>query len=88
MENLSSTDVRAFPNPTSEFTNISITIESTQVISIRLVNTIGQELYAITNQFDAGTSNTKIDLSKFDAGIYFYTVSTDKFSTTKRLVIK
>jgi hypothetical protein len=88
LEDLTANDIRAFPNPTSEFTNISITLENTQLISIRLVNTIGQELYSMTNEFDAGTSNTKINLSTFDAGIYFYTVSNDKFSSTRRLVIK
>jgi hypothetical protein len=88
LEDLTANDIRAFPNPTSEFTNISITLENTQLISIRLVNTIGQELYSMTNEFDAGTSNTKINLSTFDAGIYFYTVSNDKFSSTRRIIIK
>ncbi len=88
LENLSSSNIRAFPNPSSEITNISVTLENTQVISIKLINTIGQELYSMTNKLNAGTSNFKINLSTFDAGIYFYTVSNDKFSTTKRLIIK
>jgi len=80
--------VNAFPNPATSIANIEIALENSADVVVTLVNTLGQEVYSSVNNFRSGINTISLDVKNFEAGMYFYTVSTDNFSTTKRLIIK
>ena len=80
--------VNAFPNPATSIANIEIALENSANVVVTLVNTLGQEVYSSVNNFRSGINTISLEVKDFEAGMYFYTVSSENFSTTKRLIIK
>ena len=77
-----------YPNPASDFANLSLNMESEGDVSISLLNAIGQEVFYSNDTYKSGVHSVKIDLTGLEAGVYFYTVSSENYSNTKRLVVK
>ena len=77
-----------YPNPTSDFANLTLNMESSGDVSVSVVNAIGQEVFYSNDTYKSGVHSVKIDLIGLEAGVYFYTVSSENFSNTKRLVVK
>jgi hypothetical protein len=49
---------------------------------------LGREVETLANEKQsAGTYESKWDASKFPSGIYFYRLSTDGFSETKKMLM-
>ena len=83
-----SIEVDIYPNPASDFANLSLNMESAGDVSISLLNAIGQEVFYSKDTYKSGVHSVKIDLNGLEAGVYFYTVASENFSNTKRLVVK
>jgi hypothetical protein len=71
-----------FPNPANEFLTISFSVSGTKEITVK--NLIGQ---AVTPTAFSNELSYRIDLSSFSKGIYFVTVTMNKTSVTKKVVI-
>lgn len=70
---------KLYPNPADNF----ITIESAQDIdTYTITNSSGQTVYKGT------TTSNRIDVSSYNAGLYFIKFESDKFQIIKKLVIK
>lgn len=69
-----------YPNPASE--NVVISSEKNETIQIS--NTLGQVVYSTS----ANSTSTTIDVSAFEAGVYFVTVSNGETESTERLIIQ
>ena len=82
-----------YPNPFNPSTSIRFTIPKDARVSIKLHNTIGQDLGTILDQsMRAGSYETMYDASALSSGVYFYeliAVSEDGvvFNATKRMVL-
>lgn len=78
-------DIAIFPNPTSDFINISITDEIINFNpKILLFSTEGKEVFSQS----INTKHTTIDISNFKKGIYFISLSnSDKTISTKKIII-
>ena len=85
---ISSIEMDIYPNPASNFANLSLNMESAGDVSISLINAIGQEVFYSKDTYKSGVHSVKIDLNGLEAGVYFYTVASENFSNTKRLVVK
>ena len=83
-----SIEMDIYPNPASDFANLSLNMESAGDVSISLLNAIGQEVFYSNDTYKSGVHSVKIDLNGLEAGVYFYTVASENFSNTKRLVVK
>ncbi len=83
-----SIEMDIYPNPASDFANLSLNMESAGDVSISLLNAIGQEVFYSKDTYKSGVHSVKIDLNGLEAGVYFYTVASENFSNTKRLVVK
>ena len=83
-----SIEMDIYPNPASDFANLSLNMESAGDVSISLLNAIGQEVFYSNDTYKSGVHSVKIDLIGLEAGVYFYTVASENFSNTKRLVVK
>lgn len=76
--------VSAYPNPANNFVTIQADVNTNADVTLELVNTLGQTVYSeVTN---GNTFN--VDLSGMETGVYFYTVTSDNFSNTNKLIIK
>jgi hypothetical protein len=79
-------NVSILPNPTSGDVKINLSLAETSNITINITNAIGQvlEVKEVKNvQFD----NVAFDLSKYNNGIYFVTVSNGTEKMVQRLII-
>ena len=82
------TKMRAYPNPASD----NVTIEyaySGNSDNVKLVvkNMLGTTL--LTKKLDANGNKVKVDVSEYNAGIYFYSIEADgRPLITKKLLVK
>ena len=81
-----------YPNPFNPETNIRYSIAEPGLVTIKLFNILGQEIYTFINRHqDAGeyVLNFSINSVNFNlpSGIYFYTIKSGSFSQTKKMVI-
>ncbi|WP_299684804.1 T9SS type A sorting domain-containing protein [uncultured Dokdonia sp.] len=74
-------DLAVYPNPTSDF----VTIESRMPISsVTIHNALGQRVGIFENLINEKT----IDISSYDSGIYFMTITSNTISEVKQLLKK
>ena len=82
------TKMRAYPNPASE----NVTIEyaytgNSNNVKLVIKNLLGATL--LTKSLDANGNRVKVDLSEYNAGIYFYSIEADgRPLVTKKLLVK
>ena len=83
-----STKMRAYPNPASD----NVTIEyaytgNTNDVKLVVKNMLGTTL--LTKKLDANGNKVKVDVSEYNAGIYFYSIEADgRPLITKKLLVK
>jgi polyhydroxybutyrate depolymerase len=75
--------VLVYPNPSNGEVFISLS-EKSSVASIKVFDATGKQLLAHSNI----TSNSKIDLSQYETGIYFIQVNTGNESVTKKVMLE
>ena len=79
--------IEAYPNPTTGTSTIQLDLKQSTNLQVRVTNLLGQEVQTISaRQFEAGVNNINIDLSAQSSGIYLYSIISDDFTVTKRLV--
>jgi DNA/RNA endonuclease YhcR with UshA esterase domain len=77
-----------YPNPFNPTTTIQYSLQKAGNVSIRLFNTLGQEVMKVVDQYhNAGKYQININASKLASGIYFYTLKTADFVKTMKLVL-
>lgn len=81
-------EINAYPNPTNGTFTLSLDLKKNADVKVRVTNLLGQEVASIAPKaMVAGKNNeVKIDMSKFANGVYLYTVSSENFTVTKRIV--
>jgi len=80
--------VNAFPNPATDMATIEVSLKGNSNVAISVVNALGQEVYTIAQDCKSGLNSFEINVEALDAGVYFYTVSSNDFSLTERLIVK
>jgi hypothetical protein len=71
-------NLTAYPNPCSTIYNIEFELPSSADVKIQLMNVLGENLAIITDQtYASGKHVISFDVSKYPAGIYFYTIIKD-----------
>lgn len=76
----------SYPNPTSGTSTIEVNMKKADKISVEVANMLGQVIYTTSASLTAGTHKFTVDASKWNAGVYFYTVKSQNFNVTKKLV--
>lgn len=77
-----------YPNPFNPTTNINFSIPKDGDVSLKFYNSMGQEIATYAEGFmKAGIYNADFDGSKLASGIYFYTLRTDDFVDTKKMML-
>lgn len=77
-----------FPNPASHVANIDFTIPERSNVDLSMYNMVGQQIATITNKtLEAGKHSAKIDVSAFNSGVYFYKLTVNGESITKKMTV-
>lgn len=74
------------PNPFTGVTAIPVVAEAGDY-NFSVYNTVGELVHA-KNMYLSGVGTIEFDASNFDSGVYFYTLSNELGSTTKRMVVR
>lgn len=73
---------KIFPNPTSSY--INFLFDDIELKTIQLINVIGNEIIAQQTL----SKNVQLDVSNYPKGIYFVNVSSEKGSSTQKIIIQ
>ncbi len=77
-----------YPNPFNPVTNISYQLPVKGFASLKLYNTLGEEVALLVNgEKEAGKHTIELDGHNLASGIYFYQLQAGSFVQTKKLVI-
>ena len=82
-----------YPNPFNPTTTIKFALPMNAKVSIKLYNTLGQEVAHILNsEMNAGVHETTFNASNLSSGVYFYRLEANgvdgsNFTSTKRMLL-
>jgi len=82
-----------YPNPFNPSTTIKFSIPSVGAyrntpVLLKVYNVLGNEIATIVNkELPAGNYSLDYDASNLPSGIYFYTLTTNDFSETKKMTL-
>jgi hypothetical protein len=77
-----------YPNPFNPITNIEYRISNIKFVSLKVYDILGNEIVTLINEEkSAGTYEVEFDGADLPSGIYFYTLSSSNFFTTKKMIL-
>ncbi len=77
-----------YPNPFNPTTIIRYGISEFGFVSLKIFNLLGQEIEVLVNsEQPAGVYEATFNVSNLSSGIYFYTLKTENFSSTKKMIL-
>ncbi|MCC6683504.1 MAG: T9SS type A sorting domain-containing protein [Bacteroidia bacterium] len=79
----------AYPNPVSgnSAVNVPFAIGKSGDVTLTVTNIIGQNVSVSTEKFNAGENTFTVDLNNLKPGVYFYTISSGNFTSTKKFTV-
>lgn len=76
------------PNPVQTSTKISFTIKSSNFVTLKVYNQLGEEVASLVHEFmNPGTYESNFEVNNLPSGSYFYTLSTENFTKTLPMII-
>jgi hypothetical protein len=77
-----------YPNPFNPSTTIRFSLPEAGLVTLKVFNMLGQEIATLVNSEEAaGVYETAFDASLVSNGVYFYTLKTKNFTSTKKMVL-
>ena len=77
-----------YPNPFNPTTVINFTIPKAGNVTLKVYNALGQEVATLVNEYkNASNYQVSFDASNLSSGIYFYTLTTDNFTQSKKMML-
>ncbi|MCL4547047.1 MAG: T9SS type A sorting domain-containing protein [Bacteroidetes bacterium] len=77
-----------YPNPFNPSTKISFSLPSSTNVSLKVFNTLGQEVSELVNEnLQPGKYSVDFDASKLSSGVYFYTLRANDFVQSKKMIL-
>lgn len=77
-----------YPNPFNPMTSIEFQVSSFKFVKLKVFDIIGKEVATLVNEkLSAGTYSVNWDAAEFPSGVYFYRLTTDGYSETKRMLL-
>ncbi|QQS60153.1 T9SS type A sorting domain-containing protein [Candidatus Falkowbacteria bacterium] len=77
-----------FPNPFNPSTKINFSIPKSGKVKLSVFNMVGKEVVVLLDQsLSAGNYTADFDASNLTSGVYFYTLQSENFTETKRMVL-
>tara|TARA_R110000868_G_scaffold396971_4_gene669473 strand:- start:231 stop:3452 length:3222 start_codon:yes stop_codon:yes gene_type:complete len=77
-----------YPNPFNPSTVISYQLSEHSLVSLKVYDLLGREVATLVDErVNAGKHQVTLDASEFSSGIYFYRLTTNNISFTKRMIL-
>jgi len=77
-----------YPNPFNPSTMISYSIPQNSFVTLKVYDIIGNEVATLVNQTQsAGKYDIRFDASSLSNGVYLYSIKTDNFTSTKKMIL-
>ncbi len=77
-----------YPNPFNPTTNIKFSMPKDGNVALKVYNSVGSEVKTLVEGIHkAGSYNIYFDATGLASGIYFYTLRTNDFSETKKMIL-
>jgi len=77
-----------YPNPFNPSTTIKFSIPQSSNVTLKIFNTLGQELITLIDQnMESGEHTINFDASKLNSGVYFYRLDAGSFSEVKKMTL-
>ena len=77
-----------YPNPFNPSTTISFAIPNQANVTLSIYNSIGEEVAELLNEnISAGFHQVNFDASSLSSGLYFYTIRSENFTSTKKMIL-
>jgi hypothetical protein len=77
-----------YPNPFNPSTNIRFSITEPGFVSLKIYNALGQEVATLLNEEKvAGTYEFNFNASDLTSGIYFYKITSNNFTQTRKMLL-
>ena len=78
-----------YPNPFNPVTNIRFELPKEEFVTIKVYNSLGQEIKTLVNGMQsAGSHTVAFDAENLASGVYVYTMKTESFSKSMKLTIQ
>jgi glycosidase len=77
-----------YPNPFNPSTTIRYSIPERSKVTLKIYDITGRELLTLLNgEVNAGNYQINFNASKLSSGVYFYTLRSNTFSSTKKMLL-
>lgn len=77
-----------YPNPFNPSTTINFDLPTDGKVSLKLYDMSGKEVATLVNEVrSAGYYSVNFNASQLTSGVYFYTISADNFTATKKMLL-
>jgi len=77
-----------YPNPFNPSTKINFSLPKSGNVKLAVYDMVGNEVAVITNgEMVSGNYTADFDATKLASGVYFYTLVTNEFTATKRMIL-
>lgn len=79
----------SFPNPCNEFMEIPVKVNNAGMVQVKIYDAFGREVKNSEHDFFAsGEFRIPVSVSDLEGGFYFFTISSNNFSSTGKFVVK
>jgi hypothetical protein len=77
-----------YPNPYNPSTTIEYSIPENDFVNIKVYDVLGKEIRTlVSGQKNAGTYKISFDASNLSSGMYYYKITTNNFTDTKKMIL-
>jgi len=77
-----------YPNPFNPNTIIRFQIKDSRFVSLKVYDVLGKEIATLVNEKKpAGYYETEFSAENIPSGVYFYTLKTDNYTETKKMIL-
>ena len=78
-----------YPNPFNPTTTIKYSIKSRQFVSLKIFNSLGEEIETLVNEYQEAGVHSKLYIinSTLASGVYYYRIITNDFVQTKKMIL-
>lgn len=77
-----------YPNPFNPSTTITFSIPNKEFVSVKIYDSLGREVIKLINEEkEAGVYSVFFHAADLPSGIYYYTITSGKYSETKKLLL-
>jgi photosystem II stability/assembly factor-like uncharacterized protein len=77
-----------YPNPFNPSTKIGFNLPSREFVTLKIYNALGREVAIVLNEsFESGYHEIIFDASNLNSGVYYYSISSDKFTNTRKMIL-